>query len=81
MIERSDIVLAIWDGEEASGRGGTANVVAQARRKNRPVLWLPTSSAGRAPRLMLPDRVVEADAVGALESIVREIMAQRIRAR
>lgn len=77
MIERSDIVLAIWDGEEASGRGGTANVVALARRKQRPVLWLPTNSpAERAPRLLLPDCVVETDAVEVLAQTVHRIVAQ-----
>jgi hypothetical protein len=80
MIERSDIVLALWDGEEASGRGGTANMVALARRKGRPVLWLPTgakSAAERAPRLLLPDRVVETNAVEVLARLAGEIGGRR----
>jgi hypothetical protein len=76
MIDRSDIVFAIWDGEEASGRGGTANVVAQARRRQRPVLWLPTaarSPAERAPCLLLADRVVETNAVEQLAQLARDL--------
>jgi hypothetical protein len=82
MVERSDIVLAIWDGEQASGRGGTADVVALARRRQRPVLWLPTGSkspAERAPRLLLADRVVERDGIEEMVLIARQILEQRVR--
>jgi hypothetical protein len=78
MVERSDIVLAIWDGEEASGRGGTADIVAHARRRQRPVLWLPTApNSDAAPRLLLLDRAIEANALDELARLARDMARRR----
>ncbi|MGA3262560.1 MAG: DUF4231 domain-containing protein [Terracidiphilus sp.] len=40
VIYQSDIVIAIWDGEDAAGRGGTAQMVEEARALKLPVIWL-----------------------------------------
>jgi len=37
VVERSDHLLAVWDGEPARGLGGTADVVAYARQRGVPV--------------------------------------------
>jgi len=37
VVERSEAVVALWDGQPARGRGGTAEVVGHARRLGRPV--------------------------------------------
>jgi hypothetical protein len=42
VIEQSDLLIAIWDGEEARGRGGTASVVQDARERQLPVVWMGT---------------------------------------
>lgn len=41
VVKRSDIVLAVWDGEPAEGTGGTGDVVEYARAIGKPVtvLW------------------------------------------
>ncbi|GAA3259017.1 hypothetical protein ACFO1B_53120 [Dactylosporangium siamense] len=41
VVERCSVLLAVWDGRPAAGRGGTADVVAHARSLGRPVhvLW------------------------------------------
>jgi hypothetical protein len=41
LVDHSDQLLAVWDGEPARGPGGTADVVAYARSLSRPVhvLW------------------------------------------
>ena len=41
LVERGDRLLAVWDGLPARGPGGTADVVAYARSRGRPVtvLW------------------------------------------
>ncbi|WP_017569674.1 hypothetical protein [Nocardiopsis halotolerans] len=41
LVERCDQLVAVWDGQPARGRGGTADVVAYARSLFRPVsvLW------------------------------------------
>lgn len=45
VVELSDEVLAVWDGEQSGGLGGTADVVAFARQRHIPVIvvWPPGS--------------------------------------
>ncbi|MGE0714762.1 MAG: hypothetical protein AB7P02_04900 [Alphaproteobacteria bacterium] len=40
VLRHSDILVAIWDGEEPRGRGGTGQVVEIAARQAIPVLWI-----------------------------------------
>jgi hypothetical protein len=42
MVDRSDVVVALWDGESARGRGGTAAIVAYARDRDVPLVWVHT---------------------------------------
>ncbi|GEP33076.1 hypothetical protein NSZ01_08440 [Nocardioides szechwanensis] len=37
VLDGCDVLLALWDGGPARGRGGTAELVAEARRQGRPV--------------------------------------------
>ncbi|MEJ7833347.1 MAG: hypothetical protein WKF79_10550 [Nocardioides sp.] len=37
VLDACDVLLALWDGGPARGRGGTAEVVAVARKRGRPV--------------------------------------------
>ncbi|GLF95217.1 hypothetical protein SYYSPA8_12990 [Streptomyces yaizuensis] len=41
LVDRCDLLIAIWDGSPARGYGGTADVVHYARRSSTPVtiLW------------------------------------------
>jgi hypothetical protein len=43
VVNRSDLLLAVWNGKPAGGLGGTADVVAYAREHGRPtvVIWPP----------------------------------------
>ena len=45
MLSQSDLVIAVWNGERAAGRGGTADIVARAVEDNIPVIHIPTDSA------------------------------------
>ncbi len=61
VIHQSDVILAIWDGKEAAGRGGTGQMVKEAVSLGVPVVWI---HAGQrvAPRLLSRDdrgRMVE----------------------
>jgi hypothetical protein len=38
VVDRSDVLIALWDGHVAQGRGGTAHIVSYARRQHVPVL-------------------------------------------
>jgi hypothetical protein len=42
VVDRCDILIAVWDGNSASGRGGTAEIVEYARKKQCPIFWINT---------------------------------------
>lgn len=43
VVDRSDVMIALWDGEPARGRGGTAAIVAYTRDRKVPLVWVQTS--------------------------------------
>ncbi len=40
VLEHSDVLIAVWDGRAEQGRGGTAAMVARARRRKLPLVWV-----------------------------------------
>lgn len=44
VVDRSDVLLALWDGLPARGQGGTAHVVEYAAEQQRPVVWIRTAA-------------------------------------
>lgn len=38
VVDLSELLIAVWDGESAVGKGGTADVVAYAQRQGKPVV-------------------------------------------
>ncbi len=40
VLDNCDVLIAIWDGEPAQGQGGTAEIVAAARRRKLPLAWV-----------------------------------------
>jgi tetratricopeptide (TPR) repeat protein len=40
VADHCEILIAIWDGQPARGRGGTAEIVAYARQANKPLVWI-----------------------------------------
>ena len=46
VVDRADLLVAVWDGKPARGHGGTADVVAYARTRGIPieVIWPPGAS-------------------------------------
>jgi hypothetical protein len=45
-VDLSDLLIAVWDGKEAKGKGGTADIVRYARERDTEVvvLWPPGGS-------------------------------------
>ena len=43
ILDCSDVVIALWDGKEEAGEGGTAATVKAARRRGLPLIWLKVS--------------------------------------
>ena len=52
MLEQCDLLVAVWDGQPAAGRGGTQAVIAQAIASAIPVIWI--HSAREAAPMLLP---------------------------
>lgn len=40
VLDRSDVLVAVWDGEDRQGVGGTGAVVQRARERGTPVVWV-----------------------------------------
>jgi hypothetical protein len=40
VIDLCDVLIAVWDGLKTQGKGGTAEMVARAREKKTPVIWI-----------------------------------------
>lgn len=40
VVDLSDVLITVWDGKPAKGLGGTADVVAYARQKEKPIVHL-----------------------------------------
>lgn len=51
-VERSDILVTVWDGKPAAGRGGTPDIIERALERRIPVVWI-DAARDRAP-LLLP---------------------------
>lgn len=43
VADRSDLLLVVWDGRPAAGRGGTGDIAEHARARDIPVVWLDTT--------------------------------------
>ena len=53
MLAQSDILVAVWDGKPADGRGGTGQIVDEAARRGVPVVVVDPASG--ATRMLWPD--------------------------
>ena len=40
VLDHSDVLIAVWYGEPARGRGGTAEIVMEARERGMPLAWV-----------------------------------------
>jgi hypothetical protein len=43
LLERSAVLIAVWDGQRSRGKGGTVDVLEEARDKGIPVKWVHAS--------------------------------------
>jgi len=86
VLDQSDVLLALWDGNIGRGRGGTARVVAEAIGRHIPVIHIDTTGS-KAPELLWSgladfeieqptiDNVPHADATQALGPVVAALCA------
>ena len=70
VLEQSDILLAIWDGDPARGRGGTAQIVEEAVARGLPVVHI-DNRTGAAPVLLWAGLQTYGPDVATLDSVPR----------
>ena len=70
IVDRVDALLAIWDGAQSRGAGGTADVVAQARRAGVPSVWISATTPHRVTILDsdVPTRAIAHAAMDAVRT-------------
>jgi len=42
LVERCDVLIALWDGKPSGGRGGTAETLLYAAARSKPCIWIST---------------------------------------
>lgn len=52
LLSESEVLVAVWDGQEAQGEDGTAEVIAGARARSLPLAWI--HAGNRKPGTMEP---------------------------
>jgi len=52
MLDHCDMLVAVWDGHDAQGQGGTGDLVNEARKRGLPVAWV--HAGNRKPRTNEP---------------------------
>ncbi|GAB4503259.1 MAG: hypothetical protein Fur0043_02510 [Anaerolineales bacterium] len=57
ILANSDILVAIWDGQAAQGRGGTGEIVQLARQQGLPLAWI--LAGNRQPGTLEPTSLNE----------------------
>ena len=86
VVAQSDILIAIWDGNEARGRGGTTTVVADAVADNMPVIHIYPSGENAsqliwsgveedAPDRLSLDETGRIDALSAMPALIEALAA------
>jgi len=68
VLEAAEALLAVWSGQAARGRGGTAEIVAAARAADRPLAWVHCANGDDEPCVAGPpityERLVHRRLVG-----------------
>ncbi len=72
VVDSCDVLIAVWDGEPAAGRGGTAEIVEYARKKERPLIIV----SSHAPFEVTVERRLKLDVL-TMDSI-REFNAYKV---
>lgn len=60
-VDRCDVLIAVWNGEPAAGKGGTGDIVDYARSLRKPLIWINSVSGERQSEQM--ERLVQRPAV------------------
>jgi hypothetical protein len=72
MLATSDVLIAVWDGEDAAGRGGTAHIVARALDLEVPVILIDPAMPDRVSIDDAGHRTIGFDGLAALSDRLRQ---------
>ena len=53
IIDKSDVIVGVWDGAPAAGKGGTPEIIEMALRRGKPVIWVDASGKNQV-RILAP---------------------------
>jgi hypothetical protein len=80
LVRQIDLLIAVWDGQQAAGLGGTAGVIARACNEGRPVLWIDPKDAAMPRLLIALDAAAHTDhrwqtlEAGVVDHLLRDIL-------
>lgn len=66
VLNHCDILITVWDGQGAQGVGGTGGIVAEARRRGRPIAWV--HAGNRKPGTKEPQTLREEQGMVTVEN-------------
>lgn len=67
VLNNSDVLITIWDGETAQGQGGTGEIVARARERRLPIAWV--HAGNREPETHRPTSLGDEQGTVTFENI------------
>lgn len=67
VLKNADVVITIWDGKNAQGRGGTGDIVARARERGLPIAWI--HAGNREPGTHQPTSLVDGQGLATFENL------------
>jgi hypothetical protein len=70
VLEASDILIAIWDGKPAQGKGGAGEIATLARQRGLPLAWI--HAGNRLPGTEQPVSIGAAQGLVTFENFPRE---------
>ncbi len=59
VVDEADLMIAVWDGQPSRGIGGTADIVANARNLNRPLILIDAESSRVTRERFSPEQFVD----------------------
>ncbi|MBK8908469.1 MAG: hypothetical protein IPM60_11355 [Rhodospirillales bacterium] len=77
VLRQCDVLIAIWDGEEAVSSAGTGGIVADALALGVPVLWIDVRDPASGPRLL--EQIASPGDGGAHTTVPVDRLDQRLR--
>lgn len=75
VLNQSDVIIAVWDGKKARGKGGTGQVVKEAIKLEIPVIWINTA-AGHQVRILTGNEygMNEGESLSVLDTRIRQLL-------